>query len=457
MKHLHNRRQFLAALAVGAAALPVAARAQNLVLDADMRGAIDVQDFGFKPDTFDDQSRAFAAILAKASQTNELVVLPPGNYVLSNLKLPERVRISGVRGASRIVYGGDGHLFLAEDCEIFELDGVTFDGANRALGEHAAALMEVHRTARVRISNCDMIGSGKHALMLDSCGGRISENSISGAAGAGIYAVQSTGLSINGNHVADCANGGILVHRWEEGPDGTIISGNRVERISAASGGTGQYGNGINAFRARNVQAVNNQVSDCAFSAIRFNSSGNAIISGNTCLNSGETGIYSEFQFEAAVIAGNMVDGAANGISVVNFNEGGRLAAVTGNIVRNMKTNGPYPAEGLGFGHGIVIEADASISGNVVENAPGLGISAGWGAFMRNVAITGNTVRKANVGVGVSVVAGTGKAVVSGNVFDGMVKGAILGLEHDKIASRDMAIEGNQGFDTIIVENNAVS
>ena len=47
-------------------------------------------------------------------------------------------------------------------------------------------------------------------------------------------------------------------------------------------------------------------------------------------LNSGETGIYSEFQFEGAVISANVVDGATNGISVVNFNEGGRLATVTG-------------------------------------------------------------------------------------------------------------------------------
>ena len=45
--------------------------------------------------------------------------------------------------------------------------------------------------------------------------------------------------------------------------------------------------------------------------------------------------IYSEFGFEGAVIADNVVDGAGNGISVTNFNEGGRLASVRGNIVRN--------------------------------------------------------------------------------------------------------------------------
>ena len=38
------------------------------------------------------------------------VFLPPGTYVVSNLSLPGRVRLSGVPGATRIVYGGDGHL-----------------------------------------------------------------------------------------------------------------------------------------------------------------------------------------------------------------------------------------------------------------------------------------------------------------------------------------------------------
>ena len=36
------------------------------------------------------------------------------------------------------------------------------------------------------------------------------------------------------------------------------------------------------------------------------------------CSRSGETAIYAEFAFQGAVIGSNIVDGAANGISVVN-------------------------------------------------------------------------------------------------------------------------------------------
>ncbi|TGS88727.1 TIGR03808 family TAT-translocated repetitive protein, partial [bacterium M00.F.Ca.ET.177.01.1.1] len=103
----------------------------------------------------------------------------------------------------------------------------------------------------------------------------------------------------------------ILVHRWQAAEDGTIVSGNRVQRIGARSGGTGQNGNGINAFRAGNVIISGNVVSDCAFTAIRANSASNLQITGNSCSRSGETGIYSEFSFEGAILSNNLVDGAA--------------------------------------------------------------------------------------------------------------------------------------------------
>ena len=72
-------------------------------------------------------------MLQAASDRDMPLFLPPGIYVVSNLTLPSRVRLSGVPGASRIVYGGDGHLLIAEDAEHIELTGIVFDGANRWL------------------------------------------------------------------------------------------------------------------------------------------------------------------------------------------------------------------------------------------------------------------------------------------------------------------------------------
>ncbi|MGL4490088.1 MAG: TIGR03808 family TAT-translocated repetitive protein [Rhizobiaceae bacterium] len=453
-----QRRDFLTYLGfgLGISTLPAQASAE-LLQNTSMRGAIDAGDFGIIPDVYDDQSRAFSQILERASADNQEIFLPPGNYVLSNIRLPKRIRIRGVQGASRITYGGGGVLFSAADSEVVELKGVTFDGANSDLGEGSLALIEARRVPRIVIDDCEIIGSVKHGVMLEGCAGRIERSSISGAGQSGIYSVEGTGVSISGNTVRDCANGGILVHRWQDGEDKSIVSGNRVERIGARDGGTGQNGNGINVFRARNVQVSGNQISDCAFSAIRFNSASDAQIMGNNCLRSGETGIYAEFAFEGAIIANNVVDGAANGISVVNFNEGGRLSTISGNIVRNLKKEGPYPAEGLGFGNGINVEAESAVTGNIVENAAAIGITMGWGPYMRNLTVTGNIIRNAKEGIGVSVVEGVGKAVITGNVFDKIKTGAIFGREWAKVVTGDMAKHGNQGFKTLTVERNEAS
>src|SRR5690606_41818708 len=161
-----------------------------------------------------------------------------------------------------------------------------------------------------------------------------------------LYSVEAAGLRIEDNNIAACENGGMLVHRWQQAEDGSLVTGNRIERIGARSGGTGQYGNGINLFRANNVTVSGNHLSDCAFSAIRANSSSNALITGNQCLRSGEAAIYAEFAFEGTIISANIVDGAAIGISIANLNEGRRLAGCSGNIVRYLSTTVPYEPYG---------------------------------------------------------------------------------------------------------------
>lgn len=455
-----DRRRFLSAAGLSAAALavrPIEANAAGDVITASLRGSIDVTELGMLPGAFDDQSKAFAKILQQAGDRDTPLYIPPGVYIVSNLTLPPRIRLSGAPGASRIIYGGDGHLMVAEDAEHIEIDGIVFDGANRWLSDDVQGLLDFRRTRHVVIDNCQIIGSGKNGIALERIAGRIERNEITGAADAGIYSVEAAGLQITGNTVTDCANGGILVHRWQVADDATIVSGNRVSRIAARNGGTGQNGNGINLFRANKVIVSNNMVSDCAFSAIRANSASNIQIAGNTCMSSGETAIYAEFAFEGVVINGNLVDGAANGISIVNFNEGGRLGVCSGNIVRNLSTQGPYEAYPPGFGVGITVEADCSVTGNVIEAAPRYGMHIGWGEFMRNVVATGNVIRQAGTGIAVTVADGTGPAVISDNLIDGATNGAIVGYRWAKPATGDLARDGAGGLANLTIERNRVS
>jgi uncharacterized secreted repeat protein (TIGR03808 family) len=456
-----SRRGFLTVMAGSglAAGLGASVRAAppTLVATADLRGSIDAGKNGVIPGAADDQSRRLQAIITRAAKSNVPVFLPPGDYRVSNLSLPDGTRISGVPGASRLLYSGDGHLMVADGAARIELSNLVIDGGNRWLADYAPALLHFRGVKEVLIDNCDILGARKFAVQLERCGGRIERSRMSGAAQSGIYAVESKDLSITGNLVSDCGNGGILVHRWTKGADGTMISGNRIQRIAATDGGTGQNGNGINLFRADNVMVSGNHVSDCAFSAIRANAASNVQIANNQCLKSGETAIYSEFGFEGALVSGNLIDGAANGILVVNFDEGGRLATVSNNVVRNLSLTGPYVHDGAGFGFGISVEADTVVSGNVIENAPRWGLVLGWGPFLRNLVATGNIVRNAPVGCAVSVVEGAGAALISGNLFDRTPEGAVIGFRWKDKATGELVGGGGTAFKHLTIEQNRVS
>lgn len=463
-----NRRALLAGLtgslvtAGTAGMLPLVATAPARGTElsfsrVDLRGGHDANLAGLLPDVADDQSRRFQNAINDAARAGRILRLPPGTFVVSNIDLPDGARIIGVPGATRLVYGGRGHGMLAEGASRIELSGFTFDGANQRLGEYVTGLIHLRGVAEATIEDMELSGSSGYGLTLEASGGRISRSEISGAGLSGLYAVESRGLSITDNVVRDCANGGILVHRWSVGEDATIVARNRVMRIAARAGGTGQNGNGINIFRAGNVMVTDNHVSDCAFSAIRANSASNIQITSNQAIRSGETAIYAEFSFEGAVIASNLVDGGTVGISVANFNEGGRLAAVTGNIIRNLTTQGPYPAEYAGFGIGLAIEADAAISGNVIEGAPKWGVLMGWGPFLRAVNFTGNTIRASGAGVAVSVVEGAGAALISGNMFDDIPGGAVIGCRWNEVVTKDLTKVGAGRFKHLTVERNAVA
>lgn len=436
-------------------ALPAAAQTQDMRL-AELRGSLDAVDLGMRPGAGDDQSRELSDILNRASAERKPVFLPPGAYAVSNINLPEFVHLSGVPGATRLVYGGAGHFMMADNAESIRLSGMTIDGANRWLDDYAQATVQVSRTGSVFIDDCDIAGSRKHAVMFEACGGSVTRSRISGAALAAIYSVESLGLRVADNEILDCANGGILIHRWKPAYDGSLITGNRIARIASQAGGTGQNGNGINVYRADNVLIANNTLTGCAFSAIRSNSGTDVQIIGNQCHDSGETAIYSEFSFQGAVVASNLIDGAANGISIANFNEGGRLATVSGNVIRNLSTEGPYDPDGFGFGWGIGVEADTAVTGNVIDEAPRAGILMGWGPYLRGVAATGNVIRNSALGVAVSVVDGVQGVLISNNIFQNTLRGAVVGHRWSERVTGDLTQDGAEQFDQLTVSGNAV-
>ncbi|MCJ8517430.1 putative secreted repeat protein (TIGR03808 family) [Pseudorhizobium tarimense] len=451
-----TRRNTLAMLALAAGSSFAGRRASaNPALSlTDLRGSLDAGAAGLSPGR-EDQTGKLLALIREAVRTNQWVFLPAGRYEVGRLSLPDKTRLVGIAGATEIAFAGGGSFLGSEGAGRIELSNITFDGAGLPLSENAPAMLHLRDVDELSINNCVVTGCRKTGLQLERCGGTVRDCQISGIGEYGIYALDSRGLSVRENRLADCGNGGILIHRSEVGEDGSIVSGNRITRTGATYGGTGQFGNAINLYRAGGVIVSSNHISDSAFTAIRANASSNIQISDNQCLRSGETAIYSEFGFEGAMVTSNLIDGAANGINIANFNEGGRLAIVSNNIVRNISLTGPYEHDSVGFGIGIGVEADTVVSGNLLENVPRFGMLLGWGPYLRNVAATGNIVRSARIGCAVSVVEEAGSALISDNIFEGCGDGAIRGFRWHETATAELAA-GGATFEHLTIGGNRI-
>ena len=336
------------------------------------------------------------------------------------------------------------------------LSGLTLDGGTIPLPARQG-LIYLLGGRDVHITNCEITGSGGNAIWIEQVSGDISGNIITDTAGTAIVSFDALGLIVSRNTITRTNDNGIEILRTAIGDDGTLVADNRIEDIKAGPGGSGQYGNAINAFRAGNVIVRGNRIKNCDYSAVRGNSASNIQIVNNSVTDVREVALYSEFSFEGAVIAGNTVDGAAFGVSVCNFNEGGRIAVVQGNIIRNLVPKRPIgtaPDDDAGIG--IYVEADSAVTGNVVENAPAFGIVAGWGKYLRDVAISGNVIRKAFAGIGVSVAAGAGTVLVNNNMISEAPRGAVVGHDHGRPVTTDLSAEGAQRYAQVVIGSNAV-
>jgi uncharacterized secreted repeat protein (TIGR03808 family) len=386
-----------------------------------------------------DASAALRRAVDAATRAGRPCILRAGTLHTAGLRLPDGARLIGFPGATRLVLRGGGPLIAAESAARITLSGLVFDGADVSL-ESDRGLIDFSNVGELSISDCAIEHSGGVGLRLRGCGGWIERNRIQDIAAGGVFTTDANGLVIDDNRVERCGDNGIQVWRSTGGDDGTRVSGNRVSDIKNISGGDGQYGNGVSIFRAGGVVVTNNTIRRCAYTAVRNNGGAGVLVSDNSCADLGETAIFAEFDFEGCVIANNSIDGAACGVQMVNFaDHKGRAAVCSGNIIRNLR---PNPNQS-GHEFGIKVEADATVSGNVIEGAPWVGILVGWGASLRDVAVQGNVVRDAPIGIGVSIAQGAGSAVIADNVISGASQGAVLGMNFDKPATADLARGGS--------------
>jgi uncharacterized secreted repeat protein (TIGR03808 family) len=446
-----NRRHLLGASVAGAAGAVAAPR--------DALAALlgrDITQYGVRPGSPDDQTKSLQRAIDEAARAQVPLVLPPGIYRTGLLSLQNGTQLIGVRGATKLVYSGGPSLLLGEGSGHITLSGITLDGGSIPLPPRRG-LIHLLGGRAVEITDCEITNSGGNGIWIEQVAGDISGNIFSGIAATALVSFDALGLIVSRNTIIGTNDNGIEILRTAIGDDGTLVTDNRIENIKAGPGGSGQYGNAINAFRAGNVIVRGNRIRNCDYSAVRGNSAANIQITGNSVSEVREVALYAEFAFQGAVIANNTVDGAALGVSVCNFNEGGRIAVVQGNIIRNLlpkRPAGTAPDDDGGIG--IYVEADASVTGNVIENAPAFGIVAGWGTYLRDVSITGNVVRNAFAGIGVSVAAGAGTALVNNNMIAEAPRGAVVGLDHAHVVTADLTADGAQRYAQVMVGSNVV-
>jgi len=412
---------------------------------------LDAAQFGLRPGATEDQSQRLQSALVEAARRSVPLIVGPGRYRIANVVMPEGARLAGVPGATQFIAAQAGPMLVARRIRRAALSGLVFDGLD-IRNSQRTGLLTIDEAADFGVGDCEFVNAGSVGLTLNRSAGRITGNRFRVMRDSALFSLDSRGLSIEGNQVEDCGNNGIQIWRSQPGDDQSILRGNRVNRIRSDAGGDGPNGNGISLFKAGGVIVEGNTLRDCALTFIRNNSGSSVQILGNQGRRCGETGIYSEFAFEGAIISGNLIEDCAQGASITNLDHGGRLGVFSNNIIRNaQKGFAPKGKEMIGGG-GVHVEAETSVT----ENTSDIGISLGWSWAMRNLVATGNVVRKTGIGISVSLVPKERNCLIANNIIAEASRGAVVGTEYGRAVTGDLTKSADARAAGVRIENNAV-
>ncbi len=442
-----------AALAAGRSFAQAPTRVQPMALG---QYGLDAAQFGLRAGSSEDQSRSLQTALMEATKRNAPLVVAPGRYRIGQVVLPEGARLIGVPGATQFIAAQAGPLLVARRIKRCAIEGLNLDGLDIKAPQRSG-LVTFEEVLEASISSCDFGNAGAVGLVLSRSAGRIDRNRFHSMRDAALFSLDSRGLSIEQNQIEDCGNNGIQLWRSQPGDDQSLIRGNRINRIRSDAGGDGPNGNGISLFKAGGVIIEGNSLRDCALTFIRNNSGSGVQILGNQGRRCGETALYSEFAFEGVIIAQNLVEDCAQGANITNLDHGGRLSVFANNIIRNAQRGFAPKGKELIGGLGVHVEAEAAVTGNVIESASEIGISLGWSWGMRNLVATGNMVRKTGIGISVSLVPKERNALIANNTISEAARGAVVGTEYGKAVTGDLTREPDRRAAGVRVENNAVS
>ena len=159
-----DRRRLLAltaaAATAGAAVSPAQAAPAASIISA---LGVDAAQFGLRPGSPDDQSRALQRAIDETARTRAPLAIAPGVYRAANLKLPAGAQLVGTRGATRIVLTEGPSLIAANGADSITLSGLVLDGGKRPLPERRG-LVQLENCRSVKITDSEIRGSGRNVL-----------------------------------------------------------------------------------------------------------------------------------------------------------------------------------------------------------------------------------------------------------------------------------------------------
>ncbi len=392
--------------------------------------------------------------LGEAARRGGAVRLRRGVTLIRGLEAPDGLVLIGSPGGSTLRLLGAGPLLFSRGARALTFENIAFDGAG-GFAPKDSGLLDFQNVAHLKIHGCTIKNAGADGLRTVRCGGVFAQNSIERARAAAFRSLNSLEFDIDGNHIRDCDDNGVLIWSTSEVPyDGSRVRNNVIEDIRNVSGGDGPYGNGVCVWRASSVRVERNRISRCAYTAVRNNDAHDVEVVGNICKTFGEKAMYAEFGAKRVAFRDNFIEDAGAGIAMSNADTDHCVA--TGNTIRNLRDKHPDPAFGPAMFWLTAIEGERNclIAGNKVAGPAWIGIFLG--GWRENMRVEDNVVEGADYGVGFANGPDAGESRILRNRIIGARKAAICAFAGPAPVGGDLlhGVARMQDYPRLTLEGN---
>src|ERR1700684_2377121 len=191
-----NRRHLIGA-AVGASAFALPAAAAQPI----STHGRDATQYGVRPGSPDDQTKALQRAIDESARALAPLALPPGVYRTGMLRFQNGTQLTGVRGATRLVFTGGASMVSSEGAGSIGLSNITLDGGGIPLPTRRG-LVHCLGGRDIRIADCEITNSGGNGIWLENVSGEVSGNIISHTASTAIVSFDALGLVVSRNTIS---------------------------------------------------------------------------------------------------------------------------------------------------------------------------------------------------------------------------------------------------------------